>query len=262
MKRPPVPEYYPASGVKLSGSLCVEDVSFMEWFQGQGSLTSMEWILRAVVGFFFLVTVAKILGQRAISQLRLLDFVMALVIGNIIAHPLSDQHLGLKGSLVTTSVLVTLYLGGIFLILKWAWFRKLMTPPPITLVQDGEIIHKGLKKARISIDILLEELREEKVEDVKKVALAIWEADGKISVFLDPKYQPLTPTSFQMETEPFELPRIIIKEGKINSKELKQTQKDESWVVSRLETLYQTELKNVLLATLDGKSNLKVFLYK
>lgn len=234
----------------------------MDFFQGQETLTTIDWILRALVAFFFLVIVAKILGQRSISQLRLLDFVIALVVGNIIAHPLSDEELGLKGSVVTTIVLVTLYLGGIFLILKWPWFRNLITPPPINIVKDGEIIYKGLKKARISLDVLLEELREKKVEDVKKVALAIWEADGKISVFLDPMYDPITPADYQMKTEPFDLPKLIIKEGKIISKELQQMHKDEDWVVSNLERLYQTEIKNVLLATLDKKENLKIFLYK
>lgn len=234
----------------------------MDFFQGQVTLTTFEWILRAIVAFFFLLTVTRVLGQRVISQLRPLDFAIALVIGNIIAHPLSDEKLGLKGSIITTSVLVVLYLGCIFIILKWTWFRTLITPAPITIVQDGEILYKGLKKARISIDVLLEELREEKVEDVKKVALATWEADGKFSVFLHPKYEPLTPSSIQMETQPFDCPKTIVKEGKINSKELKQIQKDEGWVVSRLESLYHTEVKNVLLATLDSKDNLKVFLYK
>ncbi|MCL6606431.1 MAG: DUF421 domain-containing protein [Paenibacillus sp.] len=234
----------------------------MDFFQGQETLTTIEWILRALVAFFFLVIVAKVLGQRSISQLRLLDFVIALVVGNVIAHPLSDEKLGLKGSVITTIVLVTLYLGGIFMILKWPWFRNLITPPPINIVKDGEIIYKGLKKARISLDVLLEELREKKVEDVKKVALAIWEADGKISVFLDPRYDPITREDYQMKTEPFDLPTLIIKDGKINSKELKQINKDENWVVSNLEHLYQTEIKNVLLATLDKKGNLKVFLYK
>jgi uncharacterized membrane protein YcaP (DUF421 family) len=108
----------------------------------------------------------------------------------------------------------------------------------------------------------LEELREKKVEDVKKVALAIWEADGKISIFLDSQYEPLTPASLQIKTKPFDLPTTIIKEGKINVQGLKQTQKDEGWIVSRLESLYGTEVKNVLLATLDKKDNLNVFLYK
>ncbi|MGG3563873.1 YetF domain-containing protein [Neobacillus rhizosphaerae] len=234
----------------------------MDFFQSQESLTSIEWVLRAVVGFFFLVIVGKVLGQRAISQLRLLDFVIALVIGNIIAHPLSDQHLGLKGSVISTIVLVTLYLGGIFIILKWPWLRMLINSAPIPLVIDGEILYKGLKKARISLDLLLGELRKEKVADVKSVAIAFWEADGTISIFLDPKYQPITPSTMQIMTEPFDLPRTIIKEGKIISNELLQTQKDEDWVISKLENLYKSDIKNVLLATVDKNDNLKIFLYK
>jgi uncharacterized membrane protein YcaP (DUF421 family) len=234
----------------------------MDFYQGQETLTAIQWMLRAIVGFIFLLIVTKALGQRAISQLRPLDFAIALVIGNIIAHPLSDENLGLKGSIITTTVLLILYLFGIFMILKIPWFRRLLNHPPITVVENGEILYKGLNKARISIDVLLEELREEKIQDVKKVALAIWEADGKISVFLDPKYEPLTPDSFQMDTEPFDFPRTIIKEGKINFEILTQVQKDESWVKSNLEKLYQSEVKNVLLATLDKKDNLKVFLYK
>ncbi len=240
----------------------LRDVSYMDFFQSQETLTSLEWVLRAVVTFFFLLIVSRVLGQRAISQLRPLDFAIALVIGNIIAHPLSDAKLGLKGSIITTIVLVILYLGGIFIILKWPWFRRLMTPAPITVVQNGEIISKGLKKARISIDLLLEELRKKKIEDVKKVALAMWEADGKFSIFLDPKYESLTPSSIQLETQPFDFPKTIIKEGKINSKELKLIQKSEEWVISSLKNLYQTEVKNVLFATLDSQDNLKVFLYK
>lgn len=234
----------------------------MGFFHAQETLTTIEWVLRAVIAFFFLVIVARILGQRAISQLRLLDFVIALVIGNIIAHPLSDEGLGLKGSMITTIVLVILYLGGTLMILKWPWFRRLLASKPIILVQNGEILQKGLNKARISIDVLLEELREAKVIDVKNVALAMCEADGKISVFMDPQYEPVTPLSMQIETEPFDYPRTIIKEGIINYRELKQIQKDEDWIVSKLRSLYNTEIKNVLLATLDSKNNLRIFLYK
>ncbi len=45
-------------------------------------------------------------------------------------------------------------------------------------------------------------------------------------------------------------------------KELKETQKNESWLVSNIESLYQTEIKNVLLATIDNNDKLNVFLYK
>ena len=234
----------------------------MDFLHGQETLSAIDWILRAIFAFFFLLAVAKLLGQRTISQLRLIDFAITIVIGNIIAHPLSDEKLGLKGSIITSLVLVILYLGGVFLTLKFPYIRRLINNSPITIVKNGEILYNGLKKARISIDILLEEFREEKVEDVKKVALATWEPDGKISIFLHPQYESITPSSLNIETKPFNFPRIIIKEGKINFKELNELHKDESWVISKLENLYHTGVKSVLLATLDNKDNLKVFLYK
>lgn len=234
----------------------------MDFFHSQQTLTTFEWVLRAVVSFIFLLIVAKVLGQRSISQLRLLDFVIALVVGNIIAHPLSDEELGLKGSIVTTIVLVLLYLGGIFLILRWPWFRNLINHKPIPIVKEGKILYEGLRHARISIDVLLEELRKGKVEDVKKVALALWEAEGRISFFLDPKYDPITPETMQINMQPFYFPRTIIKDGKIVYEELKETSKDEAWVVSYLNNTYQTEVKDVLLATTDKNENLNVFLYR
>ncbi|WP_042464113.1 DUF421 domain-containing protein [Neobacillus dielmonensis] len=234
----------------------------MNFISSQESLTVIQWVLRAVVGFVFLIVIARILGQRAISQLRLIDFVIALVIGDVIAHPLSNEEHSFKGALITTCVLVLLYLIGIYLVLKFPSFRKLITPPAITVVKEGRILYHGLKKARISLDVLLEQLREQKADDVKKVALAIFEADGKISVFLDPKYEPVTPADCQIETQPFNLPRTIIKEGKINTEELYQSQKTREWVISTLQNQYQAEVHNVLLATLDNRDNLKVFFYK
>lgn len=234
----------------------------MDFIHSQHSLSALEWGLRAVISYFFLVIVVRVLGQRAISQLRLLDLVMAFVIGNIIAHPLSDEELGLKGSMITTIVLVILYLISLFSVLKWPAVRNLVNSKPITVVQNGEILYKGLNKARISIDVLLEELREKKVEDVKKVALALWEPSGNISFFLDPKYEPITPAYLQRSAEPFDLPRTIIKEGKVDKQTLQTMQKDEGWLIAHLQRFYQTEINNVLLATMDSKGTLKIFLYQ
>ncbi|ETI67535.1 hypothetical protein BAVI_16937 [Neobacillus vireti LMG 21834] len=234
----------------------------LDFFHGQETLSIIEWILRSVVTFIFLLFAVKVMGSRAISQLRLLDFVMALMLGNIIAHPLSDHRIGLKGSVISTIVIISLYLIGIFLNLKWIWLRNTIEATPILLIKEGEIFYKGLKKARISIDTLLAELRKEKIVEVKKVALALWESDGRISIFLDPQYEAITPSTYQLQTEPFELPRTIIKEGKIDFQVLKQINKEEGWLINELMNHHQTEVNRVLLATINRKNDLKVFVYK
>ncbi|PLR96832.1 DUF421 domain-containing protein [Bacillus sp. T33-2] len=234
----------------------------MYFFQSQETLTVVHWILRAVVSFFFMLVTVRIMGQRSISQLRLLDFVMALILGNIIAHPLSDEQLAMTGSMVTISALVFLYIAAIMISAKWKWLRHLLNPVPFVLIKDGEIIYKGLKKARISIDYLLTEVRKDKIADIKKIALALWEADGTISIFLHPRDQAVTPRLLKVPTEPFDYPRTIIVEGKIDAEELHHLNKDRKWLIDQLRAEHKTEVRNVLLATLDSKDNLTVLFYR
>ncbi|MFJ7737541.1 DUF421 domain-containing protein [Lysinibacillus sp. NPDC097287] len=234
----------------------------VEFFHGQESLTAVQWILRAIIAFFFLLIAAKIMGQRSISQLRLLDFVMAISIGNIIAHPLSDEGLGMKGSMITMTVLVVLYLLGVFLSLNWISFRHFIDPSPLPLIKEGQIISKNLKKARISVDLLLSELRKEQIEDVQRVALALWEPDGSISSFLYPQYQTLTQTDMNLAPTPFSFPTVIIKEGKVDYDEVNNQKMNVDWLKQEIITTYHVDTKDVLLATIDRNKNLQVFLYK
>lgn len=232
----------------------------MDFFYGQEMLTASQWILRAIVSFLFLLITTKVMGARSIAQLRLIDFTIALILGNILAHPLSDENLGLKGSLITTTVLIILYMGCVFLSLKWNKFRKWFEPTPYPIIQNGEIIYAGLTKARITIDHLLSELRKEKIEDVQKVALAQWEPDGTISFFLSPQQQTLTAEDIQLVKKPFSFQRTIIKEGKVDLYELHQLGKDMTWLENKL-SIYNIEIPDILLATLDNFDEIKFYLY-
>ena len=234
----------------------------MDFLNSQESLTTVQWTLRAIVSFFFLFFAAKLMGKRFISQLGFLDFVMALLLGNILAHPLSDEHLGMKGSMITMTVLVILYSIGVFLSLKWYKFRNWLDSSPSPIIKNGQIIYKNLAKARIPIDFLLLELRKGKIEDIQKVSLALWEPDGTISFFLNPQYQALSPRDMQLATKPFVFPKVIIRERKIDFNELNQIGKDEMWLKNTVNIKYNTDINNILLATIDNNNNMQICLYK
>jgi len=234
----------------------------MDFFQGQETLTAIQWILRAITGFLFLILVSKVMGHRSFSQLRLLDFIMAISIGNIIAHPLSDEGLGLKGSLISMATLVILYLLGLFISLKSVKLRNFLDPKPTPIIKNGEILYKNLSKARITIDILLSEMRKGQIEDVQKVALALWEPDGTISFFKDTKYQSLSPEDMKIPIKAFDLPKTIIKEGQFDLEELRQTGKDEKWVLKQIKSTWDLEINEILLATMNSEDKIKVFMYK
>ncbi|MBW7455534.1 DUF421 domain-containing protein [Paenibacillus sepulcri] len=230
----------------------------MDFFKSQESLTTVEWVLRSIVSFVFLLLAAKVMGQRSISQLRFLDFIIALVLGNIIAHPLSDENLGLKGSVITTIVLIVLYVAATWLSLKWPLLKRYLDPPPITLIANGQIQFHSLSIARISVDYLFSELRKEKVDDIQKVSLAVWEPGGTISVFMKTQYQPLTPADMKIETPPFTIIRPIIFEGKIDMPVLKEIGKDPAWLEKKIAPA-DLKIRDVILATVDDNENVRVY---
>ncbi|MCQ6561222.1 DUF421 domain-containing protein [Paenibacillus mendelii] len=230
----------------------------MDFFKSQETLTTVEWILRSVVGFVFLLLAAKLMGQRSISQLRFLDFIIALTLGNIIAHPLSDEKLGLKGSMITTIVLIVLYVAVTWVSLRWPLIKRYLDPPPLKLVDNGQIQFHNLSLARITIDFLFSELRKEKVEDIQKVSLAVWEPGGTISVFLKTQYQPLTPADMKVKTQPFTLTRPIICEGKADMKVLEELGRDAEWLNKKIASAH-ANINEVFLATVDDNENVQVY---
>lgn len=231
----------------------------MNFFNSQESLTTVEWIFRSIISFIFLLFAAKLTGQRCISQLRFLDFIIALTLGNILAHPLSDEKLGLRGPMITTFALILLYTAATWLSLKWQLFRRYLDPPPIKLIKNGQIQFHNLAVARISIEYLFSELRKEKVEDINKVSLALWEPGGNISVFINPQYQPLTPLDMKFKAQPLNLTRPIVVDGKINMAILNEIGRDEIWLKKLISTFSNEEIKNVKLATVDEKENVRVY---
>ena len=231
----------------------------MNFFYSQDSLTIIQWILRGIIAYMILLLAVKILGQRSISQLRLLDFTMSIIMGNILAHPLSDEKLGMTGSITTTVVLVIMYIMSLKLTLKFKIIEKFFSPSPIPIIMNGEIIYRNLARAKISIDFLVSELRIEKIADIKKIAVALWEPGGRISIFLDSPYQTLTPNDMQIQKSPFSLPVVIIREGDIDTKALQDINQTKEWLIEKLKKIYNAEVKNILLATIDSNYNIQIF---
>lgn len=229
----------------------------MSIFLGHDHLTLLQWLARGVIIYMFLVLMAKFMGQRSVSQLRFLDFVTALLLGGLLGNPLSDPRLDVWDGMISSSVLVTLHAGSALLSLKCERWRKFLEPPPLLLIQNGRFLLPNLKKARISMDYVLSSLRLQKIEDVQKVAVALWEPGGTISIFLKSEYETPTRNDMNIKSEPFALPIIVIKEGKIRTDALHALGKDETWLKQRIKEPIHT----ILFATLDEQNQLQ-FIFK
>ncbi len=135
------------------------------------------------IGLFALGLFAfRIMGSQAVGRLTDFDLVVAIAIGSLIAIPLSDPNLNVWISVVGIVALVLTQITLSYLTLKSRLIETIVQGTPIKLIENGSILIRGLRRARISKTDLEEELRTKGYNTTTKVAEAYIEPNGKLSV--------------------------------------------------------------------------------
>jgi len=148
-------------------------------------------IFSTLVIYLFIVIAIRLFGKKELAQLSVVDMVFILLISNAVQNAMVGPDSSLSGGLVAASTLFVV--NYIFKKLQYQFPKlgKLIEGDAIMLIYKGKVIDDHLRKAQITVDELLEAVREHGVPTVKEVDLAILEVDGNISV-LSNEYQKKT----------------------------------------------------------------------
>lgn len=148
-------------------------------------------VLSTLVIYLFIVIAIRLFGKKELAQLSVVDMVFILLISNAVQNAMVGPDSTLSGGLVAASTLFVMNYILKYLQYKFPKFGKMVEGDAIMLIYKGKVIDEHLKKAQITVDELLEAVREHGVPSVKEVDLAILEVDGNISV-LSNEYQKKT----------------------------------------------------------------------
>lgn len=216
-------------------------------------------ILKSVGSLFALFIFTNALGKKQINQLNMFDYVIGISIGNVVAEmTVNKEVLFWDGIMVMfiyslISILVT------FITTKSIVLRRIISGIPVVIMGNGKIIEKGLKKSRLDINDFLEEARTNGYFDISEIEYAIMEANGKISFLPKSKFKPLTPNDVKLKPPYKGVCTNVIIDGKIMSNNLKSINKDEKWLIKRLDNMNYKSIKNLLLVTCDTNEKLNVY---
>ena len=141
----------------------------------------MDLVIRATVVFFFIFFMTRVVGRRQLSDLEPFDLILLVVLGDLVQQGITQSDESVTGTLTVISTIALLSVA-----VSWVSFRvkrvRLITEgEPIVLVQDGRPIERNLRRERITIEDVEEQLRESQLSSVSELRWAILENDGKIS---------------------------------------------------------------------------------
>ncbi len=218
-------------------------------------------IIRTFIIYCVVTIFMRLMGKRQLGELQPGELVITLLISEIATSSITDNTLPLLNSLIPLTVLVGLEIITSFLEMKFVRFRYLIDGKPMTVIRNGEIDQKNLRKLRFTINDIMSALRQKDIFDIRDAQYGIVETNGTLSVLLKPEKRNSTPKNYDTPEKDLGMPCPVIIDGKIietNFQDCFVTLKD---INSKLR-LENIEQQNILLMTVDKGKNYCIIMKK
>jgi uncharacterized membrane protein YcaP (DUF421 family) len=143
----------------------------------------MEIVYRAIFVFGFLWFITRVTGRATLGELSTFQLLLYVTMGDLVQQAVTQQDYS-----VTSAVLAVSVFSLLTILLSWANSRSRILRPlthgtPIVVVERGRPVQASLRTERVSMDDLMAAARNEGIEQLSDVRLAVLESNGRISFF-------------------------------------------------------------------------------
>jgi uncharacterized membrane protein YcaP (DUF421 family) len=141
-----------------------------------------ELILRGSIVYLVLLALLRFVLKRATGTLSIGDLLIIVLIADAAQNSMSANYTSLTDGIILVGTILFWSYALDWLAHRFPAFERVMHPPPLPLVRDGQLLARNMRRELITTDELMSHLREQGVKDLKEVKSAAMEGDGRISV--------------------------------------------------------------------------------
>lgn len=206
--------------------------------------------IRSIILYIAVLISLRVMGKGEIAEMNAFDLVITLLIAEVAAIPMENNNIPILYGIASITGLVFMQTFISYFALKSRRLSSFLSGKPAILINKGKIDYKVLKKERITIDEIFEQLRIQGFFSIKDVQYAILETDGNLSVIPSSNYDSGSCKEFK------HLPISLIIDGKIINNSLKSVYKDKNWLFNIIKSNNIDNYKDVLVCILDEDDNI------
>jgi uncharacterized membrane protein YcaP (DUF421 family) len=199
----------------------------------------------------------RLMGKRQVGEMQPSELVVTILLSELAAIPIQDNSLPMATSLISAAMLIALEIFNSVLAVKSNRWRVFTQGHSLLVVKDGVPDLKMLKNLRISLDDLMEALRQKDVFNLEDIAYCIVETTGKISVLLKSDALPVTVKDMQIQKQDSGMPFVLVYDGQVIPGHFALA----NMTRRRLDTLIKAQkipLEDIMLLTVDKAGQVRV----
>ena len=213
--------------------------------------------LRTILLYIVIIIAIRIMGKRQISEMQTSELVITLLMSNIASIPMQDTDQSMLSGIIPIMVLLVCEISISYLMLKRTRIRSLICGKPVIIIDNGKIDRDAMIQLRISTEDMYEQLRQKDIFDIKEVAYAIIETNGKLSVMKKPENDTVTVSDMKIKAKEKPLQVSVISDGEISKSSLRYCGFQESYIQKVLKK-ESTALSDVFIMTMDKNGSYNI----
>jgi uncharacterized membrane protein YcaP (DUF421 family) len=141
----------------------------------------MDLVIRAAVAYVAIFAFTRLLGRREMSQMQPFDLILLVVIGDLIQQGVTQNDLSVTGLLIVIVTVALMQVAASYLSFRFKRLRPLLEGEPVVIIENGEFIERNLKRERLTVDDVTEEMRLQSIASLAEVRWGVLETSGKMS---------------------------------------------------------------------------------
>lgn len=208
-------------------------------------------LMRTMILYILIIVGVRLMGKRQVGELEPSELVLSLIIADLASVPMQDYGIPLLTGVVPILALLSITMILSVLTMKSVRFRTLLCGRPSVVIQNGAIDQNEMGKNRLTVDELLEELRNQGYTDLASVKYAILETNGKLSVLPYANQKPPTARNMKVAVDESGLPRVVVSDGRLLEHNLKALGHDRPWLERQLAQRGCRDVSTVFLLLVD-----------
>lgn len=212
-------------------------------------------LVRTVILYLLIVAGLRLLGKRQLGQLEPSELTLALLIADLASVPMQDNGIPLLTGVIPILVLLSLATILSVLSAKSIRFRALLCGKPCVIISNGQVQVNALRRTRLTVNELLEELRIQGYTDLHDVKFAVLETNGQLSILPYATQKPATAAQVNAPVRDFGLPVVLVSDGRLLSSNLSAQGRSTDWLQKQLRVYGLNSPEQVFLFTSDELGN-------
>ena len=222
----------------------------------QGVIHLFVVLIRTVVLYLIIIVGIRLQGKHQIGELEPSELVLALIISDLAAVPMQDNGVPLFFGVIP--IVTLLAISTLFSVLagKSIRFRTLLCGTPSIIIKNGVVQEKEMRKTRLTIDELMEELRNQGYGDFSSIKYAVLETNGQLSILPYAQDRPVTARQMNVAASEPGIPVILISDGRLLEGNLKGLGYENNWLREQLSARGLSRPDQVFLFTADESGSI------